>query len=323
MLRRRPAPAAPAPDPVATDAADPVAPAEPAVRWVEDPPGGEEAADVDAVKARLAARGLVRTEKSVRIRDIAGGRPDAPAHPIVPSKGVPFEPEASSEGSVDDDAEALEPEPFGPTAPIRCPSCRTTQSVAVDATGYACGNCDKVWRWAACSSCDHLSLTIARQESWRCTGCGAYSRSWWRTATASREAQEVLRRKRVEAAERERQRILAIARRRRWKLIASGVVVVLLAGASALIFSSSQASSPAEQARATCSEWTRLKSEIANGALTPVEIEVALADLATDAESADPEVQLAVDRLAGAGGPGQAAYLVASTELSDACTTRR
>jgi hypothetical protein len=291
-------------------------------------PAGEEAApegaeDLEAIRARLAARGLVRTEPSVRIRDIAGGRPEAPPAAITPVKGDPFEPAPSPEDAVGDDAEALDPEPFGPSALTRCPSCRTTQQVAVDATGYRCGNCDKVWRWGVCTSCSHLSLTIARQESWRCTDCGAYSRSWWRTATAPREAQQVVARKRADAAEREHQRILAVARRRRWKLIAGGVVVVLLAGVSALIFSSTDASSPAEQTRATCASWTRLKSDIANGALTPAELDVAVSDLATQAEEATPDVQLAADRLVDAGRPGQATFLVASTELSDACATAR
>jgi hypothetical protein len=193
--------------------------------------------------------------------------------------------------------------------------------VAIDATGYRCDNCDKVWRWAICTSCHHLSLTIARQESWRCGECAAYSRSWWRTGTAAREAEEVPRRKRADAAERERQRILAMARRRRWKLVVAGVVVVLLAGASALIFSSTDASSPAEQTRATCANWTRLKSDIANGSLTPTQLAQKLRDQADAAETAEPDVQLAAHELAGAGRPGDATFLVASTALSDACDT--
>lgn len=318
-----------APAPVAEEPArvvdEPLAmPALPNEPPVTDAPGdGAPAEDLDTIRARLAARGLVRTEPSVRIRDIAGGRPDSPPAPIAPSKGDPFEPAPSPEDSVSDDAEALDPEPFGPTALTRCPSCRTTQQVAVDATGYKCDNCDKVWRWGVCTSCSHLSLTMARQESWRCTGCGAYSRSWWRTATAPREAQEVTRRKRADAAEQERQRVLAIARRRRWKLILGGVMIVLLAGASALIFRSTDTSSPAEHTRVTCANWTRLKSDIANGALTAVELDNALRDLADGAELAQPEVHLAADRLADAGRPGQATFLVASTQLSDACAAER
>lgn len=283
-------------------------------------PAGE---DLDAIRARLAARGLVRTEPSVRIRDLAGGRPDPTPAPIVPTKGDPFEPPPSPDEAVSDDAEALEPEPFGPKSSVRCPSCRTTQQVADDATGYRCGNCDKVWRWGVCTSCDHLSLTMARQESWRCTSCGAYSRSWWRTATAPREAQEVTRRRRAEAAERERQRVLALARRRRWKLVLAGVIVVVLAGVSALIYSSDDAGTPAERTRATCSTWTRLKSDIANGSLTGAQLDAALAELAAGAELADNSVALAAEALADAGRPGTATYLVASTQLSDACANVR
>lgn len=344
LRRRRTSDTPPQASPSTSDAPPAGSSAAPAVRWTEHGPEGPAvepnapveplesappgeapapAEDLDAIRARLAARGLVRTEPSVRIRDIAGGRPDTAPAPIAPSKGDPFEPPPAPEESVSDDAETLEPEPFGPTSTVRCPSCRTTQQVAVDATGYKCGNCDKVWRWGVCTSCSHLSLTMARQESWRCTDCGAYSRSWWRTVTAPREAQEVTRRKRALAAEQERQRVLAIARRRRWKLILAGVVVVLLAGASALIFQSSDTSSPVEQTRVTCANWTRLKSDIANGALTPVELDTALADLAAGAELAQPDVQLAADNLAAAGRPGQATFLVASTQLSDACAATR
>lgn len=350
MLRRRPPPSAETPDTAAAPPSDGLAPppehvppaAPTAVRWTEhgpepvavaaatpaepgdvpatpaEPPEPGAPDDLDTIRARLAARGLVRTEPSVRIRDIAGGRPAPPPSAPAPLAD-PFLPAAPDDGGIGDDAEALEPEPYGPTALVRCPSCRTTQQVAIDATGYRCGNCDKAWRWAICTSCHHLALTIARQESWRCGECGAYSRSWWRTATAPREAEEVMRRKRADAADRERQRVLAVARRRRWKLIAAGVVVVLLAGAAALIFSATDASSPEEQTRATCANWSRLKSDIANGALSGAALQDALVNQANEAGIAASDVQLAAANLTKAGKPGDATFLVASTQLSDAC----
>lgn len=274
--------------------------------------------DLDAIRARLTARGLVITAPPVRIRDVAGPPPEAQPS-IDPDIARRLQPLAEPENVVGDDAEALDPEPYGPTVGVRCPACRTTQKVAADATGYKCADCDKVWRWAVCSRCDHLALTIARQESWRCADCGGYSRSWWRTAGARPEAQRVTSRKRTEAAEREHRRILAVARRRRWKLIVGGIAVVMLAGGSALIFSETDVASPADESRAACATYTGLKSALANGAITAPDLREQLAALAKSAEAATPDVQLAAVGLAKSGRPGDATFLVASTQLSDAC----
>ncbi len=287
-------------------------------------PADETTSDFDTLRARLTARGLVRTEPSVRIRDVAGPAPEAPHTRIAVYKGiVNSDTEAPVDTSAPGDVDAIEAEPFGPTVLTRCPSCRTTQQVAIEATGYHCRNCDRKWRWGICSSCSHLSLTIARQESWRCTDCGAYSRSWWRTDTATRESQEVTQRKRADAAKREHERVHAVAKRRRWKVILAGVVIIALAGLSALVFSSADTSSAAEQTRATCASWSRLKSDIANGALSAPELRADLTELAASADLADPDVQLAADRVTTAGLPGDATFLVASTALSDACAATR
>ncbi len=286
-----------------------------------------DATDVDSVRARLAARGLVRSTPSVRIRELAGGPdPLAPRRPVNPYKGTldrgtPPTPAPASTHSVED-PELLEAEPFGPKTVTRCPSCRTGQPVAVDATGYRCGSCDKVWRWAVCGSCDSLSLTIARQESWRCR-CGAYSRSWWRTPTALRDAAAVAARKRSVAADQERARILTLARRRRWKVLLAGAVVIVLAGLSALVFTANDAAGPAEATRVTCARWDSLKSALANGSLGGAEIDAATSELAAGAETAASDVQLASHDLADAGRPGRAAFLIASTRLSDACAGAR
>jgi hypothetical protein len=306
------APAAP-PAPV-TEAESPDTAVDPGAPRLHAPAHGD---SVDALKARLASRGLLRTEPSVRIREVTDPAP-AVATPIV-AITPHFEPLEPTVPSVDDDAEALEPEPFGPTAPVRCPSCRSSQPVAVDATGFRCGTCDKVFRWAVCSSCDGLSLTIARQESWRCGHCAGYSRSWWRTATAPKEAQEVARKKRSDAAERERRRILERARRRRWKILLAGFLAILACGLSAMVFTSTDASSPQDTARGVCADFTRLKSDIANGSASTAQVEAAIGDLSRRADAATPEVQLAAKELHAAGRPGDATFLVASTKLADAC----
>jgi hypothetical protein len=217
------------------------------------------------------------------------------------------------------DAEALEREPFGPTGPVRCPGCRHVQEVAVDAVGYRCGGCDTVWRWAVCRNCEDLALTRARQESWRCAPCGGYSRSWWRTSTGFRDATEVRVRKRAEVVARERRRAVAAAERRRWKVVAAGVVAVVLVGLGALVFTSSDAGSPDARARAACVAWTRLRSDVTNGALTSEQLRTAVHDLAAVADGATSDVALAAGELAAAGLPGTPAFRSAATHLTTAC----
>lgn len=217
------------------------------------------------------------------------------------------------------DAEALEPEPAGPRSRTRCPDCHRVQEVAVDATGYRCDGCDAVWRWASCSWCEELVVTRARQESWRCGPCGGYTRSWWRTTTTPREALLIVGRKRSEAAGRQRDRVLEAARRRRWKVVASGVAVVLVAGLSALVFTSGDAASPAARSAATCATWSRLRSDVANGRLASAQLSAALTDLAATADGGTAEVALPAAQLAAAGAPGTPRFLVAATLLTDAC----
>jgi hypothetical protein len=251
--------------------------------------------DIETVRERLAARGLIRFEPNPRI-------PEAPApDPLA-------------------DAEALEDPPLGPAAAVACPACRQRTEVVVGATGFRCRWCTKVWRWAACGSCAELAVVIARQESWPCGGCRAYTRSWWRTATAPREAQEIAERKKQRAAADHRARQLAAAQRRRWKLVGGGVAAVVVAGVGALLFTSVDTSSPAEQTRIACERFVRFKSNAANGTLTAGEIDAEIDGIAEAAESGLPEVQVAASRLAGAGRPGDAAFLVASTAMSDECS---
>ena len=270
----------------------------------------------EALRARLAARGLLRTEPSVRIREVSPGQPrPAPAPAVEPTWTEPA-PEGDDAGA---DAEALEPEPDGPRAPVRCPTCRDVNSVAVAATGFACPNCRRVWRWAVCGGCKELALTVARQESWRCGTCGHLNRSWWRTETAARDRVQVQERRQEEAARRERERVLALARRRRWKIIVAGLLLVLATAAGAVVVTVGGSSSPAEHSRAACNRFERLRTQIANGTLRGAEVDAEIGEIRQLANEADPDVAAGAAQLAAAGRPGTARFLIASTEMADAC----
>lgn len=304
-----PEPVAPGAEPAGPEAVEPQAPAAPE-------PGAEpEDMSIEALRARLAARGLVRTQPSVRIREVT---PDQPR----PAPAAPVEWAAPAPPSEDDDlteAKALEPEDDGPRTAVRCPTCRSTTQVAVSATGFQCSNCDRVWRWAICGACNDLALTVARQESWRCGACGNHTRSWWRTGTAARERGLVQDRRRDEAARRERERVLAAARRRRWKLIVAGIVVVLLAAAVAGVVTLGGRTAPGDHSRAACNRYERFRTQVANGTLSGPAVAAEMAEIRQLATEADPDVAAAAAELAAAGPPGTAKFLIASTEMADAC----
>ena len=270
---------------------------------------------IEALRARLAARGLVRTQPSVRIREVT---PDQPR----PAAPAPVE-WASSATQPDDsdvtEAKALEAEDDGPRTPVRCPTCRSTTQVAVSATGFQCSNCDRVWRWAICGACNELGLTVARQESWRCGACGNHTRSWWRTGTAARERGLVQDRRRDEAARRERERVLAAARRRRWKLIVAGIVVVLLAAAVAGVVTLGGRTAPGDHSRAACNRYERFRTQVANGTLSGPAAAAEVAEIRELAAEAETDVAAAAAELAAAGPPGTAKFLIASTQMADAC----
>ncbi|MBW3650988.1 MAG: hypothetical protein KY458_10510 [Actinobacteria bacterium] len=284
-----------------------------------EPEPEEQDMSVEALRARLAARGLVRTEPSVRIREVT---PDQP-RPAPAALATWTEPAPEAEEAEAGAAEALEPEPDGPRAPVRCPTCRGTTQVAVAATGFRCPSCDRVWRWAICDGCDDLALTVARQESWRCGACGHHTRSWWRTGTAARERAQVQERRREDAARRERERAMAAARRRRWKLVAAGVFLVVVTAGIAGVVTLAGGGSPAEHSRAACSRYERVRTQIVNGTLSAPAAAAELAEVRELANAADPDVAAAAAELAAAGRPGTAKYLIASTKMSDACAAAR
>lgn len=308
----------------------PEPPTSPGVRWTEhgpeplpEAPAPDEIApapapstetdDIDAIRARLAERGLVRQQPAVRIRELAG---EAPARP-VPETPPPDNP---APVVVPDEAEEIEREPPGPTSAVSCPSCRSSQQVSTGASGYRCLSCSKVWRWAICSHCAELSMTQARQESWRCSHCSDYSRSWWRTADGRREAPTVVLRRQSDEARRRRAAAQERARRRRWKVVAAGVVLIAATAAWALVVS--DRSVPATErgpTGAVCSTASELRSSFASGSVGPADVRVALDDLARAAVEATPEVRVAAQRWAASGQPGDETFTAAQDDLANAC----
>jgi hypothetical protein len=319
---------------------EPVAPPSPASEW-DDILGGGRRAPVDeaeasvdesvpappaeevvpedreSLRARLAAKGLVRDQPAINIRELAG---DAPPRQVV------FEPEpiiTTGNKILDDelgDPEELEPELPGPTSEVRCASCRTKQRVPDTATGYRCASCAKVWRWAECSSCHDLNLTIARQESWRCTGCGSHTRSWWRTPTKAAEHRRTAEARATDAAERRRREAYEKARRRGWMVLAVGAIAIIATAFGAVTFTRNAAPVVARGANAKVCEAFRDVQRSINGNGDPAERRAALDALAAESVDAIDRIRLPAQRLAGAGQPGDKPFDDAARALDNACT---
>jgi hypothetical protein len=304
---------------------------EPTVRWTEhgpepapaepapaEPARAEPAVaeDLASLKARLAARGLLRDQPSINIREVAGD---------APGRVVAFEPEpifTTGRQIVDDDLgdpEELEPEQPGPTTKLRCPGCRTPQEVHDNATGYRCTSCAKVWRWATCSGCHALNLTIARQESWRCNGCGAYTRSWWRTPTRAAEHRRVAEARVTDAAERRRREAYEKARRRRWKLLSAGAAAIIATSIATISFA--RGAEPVVDRGATgqvCDAFGEIQNDISGGAPLAT-IRASIDALAADSVDAIDRVRIPAQELAGAGQPGDKPFDDAAAKLGRAC----
>jgi hypothetical protein len=265
------------------------------------------------LRARLAERGLLREQPAVRIREVAG---EAPPRPLPD-----LEPVASTESPiVPDDAEELEPEPPGPTVTVRCRGCRSTQEVAATTSGYRCRSCSKTWRWAICAHCDVLTLTLARQESWRCAGCGEYSRSWWRTPDGRRQSPTIGQRRQDDEVRRQRAAAYERARNRRWKLVATGVVMIA-ATVTWSVLLSDRSVRPTERGPSgrVCSTAADLRTSFGSETVSPAEVRASLDDLAATANDAIPEVRLAAQRWAASGLPGDKTFEAAAKDVARAC----
>ena len=303
------------PDDVSHDAA--VAPMPVAGHEADTASEAHASADPAAVVARLREKGLLRSEPSIRIREVA---PEEPR--------VVFEPEpiiTTGNKVLDDelgDPEALEPEiPGSPNTELRCGGCRTKQRVSDTATGFKCTSCAKVWRWAECKDCRGLNLTIARQESWRCTGCGGYTRSWWRTPTKAAEHRRIAEARATDAADRRRRAAYEKARRRRWKLFTVGAVAIIATAVAAVTFSRNAAPVVTRGANGrVCEAYADVQRSI-NSQAPKAEIRASIDAMAAESVDAMDRIRLPAQQLAGSGQPGDEAFDKAAKALSNACTT--
>ena len=269
-----------------------------------------ELSPVEAARARLAARGLLQTQPTVLV----------PKEERRPSAAEP-----SEEGATPDQSEpqprhwaaAIEDtwdvEPGGAEVTVPCPRCRKDVRGPIESTRFVCAPCDRAWRWATCGSCDALTLTVERQESWRCASCGQFTRSWWRTPAARRDAAHVVARRKHEAVQAEKALVRAGMRKRRWKLVAFAVVASTITAGAVLAVRATEPSA-ATGTDAVCARVARLGPSIGDHLATE------LPALEAEAAGAAPEVAEAVEGLRVAGPPGSASFLVARTALIDACT---
>jgi hypothetical protein len=278
---------------------------------------GEELQGIDAVRARLAARGLLQTGPAILVP-----KEPRPDRPVWIEPAIDDGDERTHPLDVAEDEWDVKPEGSG-YAIQPCPQCRGTRSWPVDVTRFRCHICERAWRWAVCQSCEGLSFTIERQESWRCR-CGQLNRAWWRTDAAQRDklAQGVVVRRRDAAAAAERARVRAGMRKRRWKLIAGAVVGVLLV---AVFVIAVRAAEPTQAGgtSATCAHFGRLRANLASGTVGASELSTQLDQLKVESASATPAVQKAVVDLVAAGHPSRTAFLAAQTSLADACAAAR
>jgi hypothetical protein len=272
---------------------------------------GEEGETIEAIKARLAARGLL-----VQGPAIVVPRGDRPEKAVV-LDDVLIEAEGDHHPNAVPEDDWDVPSEGGPSVSVRCPQCRGTQQTPVDVTRFRCLTCARAWRWAVCHGCDELAFTVERQESWRC-GCGHFSRSWWRTDTAARDGLIVVARRRDLAARAEREEIRAGMRKRRWKIIAFAVVG-LIAVMGFVVKVQGSETTPAAGTAETCRLFDRLRSDLGSGTLTGEELSAKLAAIGEAASIADPAVHDPALELVAVGSPNKAAFLVAQTNLADGC----
>lgn len=269
----------------------------------------DEAAEVAAIRARLAARGLVRQEPSARIREVTGAGPGStPVVVVIPD--------------VADDADEEEEVVFesgGPTSPVPCRSCRQRQPVPIRTTGFVCASCAKVWRWAVCEGCDRLSLNLARQESWRCRHCGASSRSWWRTPTATRDGAAIAARRQAETADVQRARLVTALRRWRWKLALTGVAAIVAAGGVVIVSGDDGRAAAGGPSRAVCTSFGDVRVQAADARTDPAALRSSIDALAASALDATAPVRTAAQRFAASGRPGDETFATALGDLARAC----
>lgn len=264
---------------------------------------------LDEVRARLEARGLLANSPPILI-------PREPRPGAAPTEPVEQQEPAETHWA-DSERDAWDVEPGGARTEVGCPQCFDRITVPLEATRVHCPRCDRTWRFAVCEHCDGLTLTIERQESWRCGRCGEFSRSWWRTEGAHYLAERVLAKRRDAYVGEQRAAVREGVRRRRWKLVLFAVVAALL-GAVVVIGTRVAESEPPSGATVVCPHFRQILEDLTTGRLSQPQLDEALAGLEGEAGD-DSELVVPVRALRAAGAPAAPAFIAARSELVDTC----
>ena len=266
----------------------------------------EDLVHLEDVRARLEARGLLRTGSgagaaaSFRLPEIA-----SPTI-VLPDAG---------DGQVASEAIVVA---GAPLVAVACPSCAASRHVGINRTGFECTACDEAWRWAICSGCDRLALTSERQESWRCRACDGLMRSWWRTSLPTDEPTRVIRRRTAQFASHTATAVVHEQRtsnRRtlvRVALAALALVLVLAGVAVARAAGGVSSGSP-------CGQFDRLVGQIQTGTLQGDAAQVELRALA-EAAGDRADLRSAANAMAAAPSVMSTEFAVARTAFQDACS---
>jgi hypothetical protein len=279
-----------------------------------DAPPRPRAADMDELRERLKARGLVTDAVPVVIPKAP--RPAAPEPTDAPgADGAAEDGEAHWAESPYD---SWDVEPGPETTDVACPRCREIVTVPVEATRLTCATCDRTWRYVVCDHCDHLDLTVERQESWRCLRCGTFSRSWWRTPSARLLAIKVTTRRRDAIVQEQRRLVREGMRLRRWKLIAFAVCAAL---AAAVFVVATRAAEPdvASGTDAACSHFRRILEDVSAGRMDTRTLDAELVTLQREAEGGPPQLGSAVTDMRAASGATSPEFITARATFVDAC----
>jgi len=274
---------------------------------IETAPSSE---SLEEVRARLGARGPIASAPPILIP--REPRPE-PAEPVAPP--APAEPKEAH--WAESDRDAWDVEPGSERAAVTCPQCRDRLDVPLEATRVPCGRCDRMWRFAVCEHCDELSLTMERQESWRCSHCSEFTRSWWRTDGATYVAPRVIGRRRDQLAREERERVREGMRRRRWKLVAFAAVATVLAGVIIGAGRAAESAGPTGAAVA-CPHFRDILEGVAAGRLPQAQLDEELEQLANEAGD-DAELATPISELQAARVPTSPGFIAARGALVDAC----
>ena len=289
----------------------------PEAEAVDAPATPSRLADLEALRERLKARGVLTDAPAVVI-------PKEPRPAIAPEPGIdaPDLDDGDREPHWAEspyDAWDLDPGPEPiETVDVRCPGCRTTCAVPVQGTRLTCAKCDRAWRYVVCDRCHELDLAIERQESWRCHQCGNFSRSWWRTPSARLLALRVLARRREAIAAEHRRIVREGMRMRRWKLIVFAIVAAL---AAAVIVVATRAAEPdgASSRAVACQHFRAVLEDLAAGRMSPDQLERELEQLEIEAEGEGSELSAAASGMRAASGPTAPEFITSRAAFVDAC----